>query len=236
MNRGDGAVTAHTDPGRSARSLPGELYLLACDPEKERQQLGKRELLVRVVRAAALIDLTERGCLRDESGRARAVGDRRTGDPVLDEVLRDIAEERPRRWKPLVERHRRRTFTALEQQLQRDGSVAFERRALRPTRIRVRDGDEVAALRKAAAETLHGRLAAAEVPPRRAALTVLAALGEVPGVTTGRERRKLKKRIDALSEQAGAAGPALLKAIKAMQAAQAGVAAAAASGGAAGGS
>lgn len=224
MSRDDGADFALTEDtggsrgaGDTGRSLPEQLYLLACDEAKERLQLGKRELLARVLRAAALIDLTERGCLRDENGRARAVGDRRTGDPVLDDVLRDVAQERPKKWKPLVERHRRRTFDAVERQLAAAGAITVERRALRPTRVVVRDADEVAVLRKTAAGILHGELAPSRIPPRQAALAVLAAMGEVPGVTTGRERRRLKKRIDALSERAGAAAPALKKAIKAMK-------------------
>ena len=74
-------------------SLPALVYLLACDPE--RQKLTGTELAV-VVRGAALADLNLRGCLVEDGRTLRASGTRRTGDRVLDGVLSEISEARPR--------------------------------------------------------------------------------------------------------------------------------------------
>ncbi|MGH3313827.1 MAG: GOLPH3/VPS74 family protein, partial [Streptomyces sp.] len=199
-----------------ARSLPVELYLLACDTEKER--LTKPDVLKNVLRAAVLIELTERGCLTDEDGKARTVGDRRTGDPVLDESLRDIAEQnRPRKWKALVQMHRKQGFQALEQQLERDRAVAIERRTWRSDRVVVKDAGRLKQLRAEAVETLTSDRPVKDFTPRQAALTALAALGELPHVTTGKDRRRHKQRIKDLTERAGEAGPALKKALDSMQ-------------------
>src|SRR5215471_6548508 len=78
-------------------SLPARLYLLAYDTEKNRVTAQSR--LGLVLRAAALADLYLTGRVTDENGKARAAGDRRpAGDPLLDEVLQQVAEHRPRSW------------------------------------------------------------------------------------------------------------------------------------------
>ena len=210
-------------------SLPVELYLLACDTEKEK--LTKRDVLGNVLRAAVLIELTDRGCLTDEGGKARTVGDRRTGDPLLDEALRGIAaDKRPRKWKALVQQHRKQTFQSVEQYLERERLISIERRTWRWDRVVVKDNALAKRLCGEAVETLTSERPVEQFSTHQAALTALAAIGELPTVTSGKERREHKKRIKALTERAGQAGPALKKALDEMQIATAVVISAAASG------
>jgi hypothetical protein len=196
-------------------SLPVELYLLACDTEKD--SLTKRDVLGNVFRAAVLIELTDRGCLTDEDGKAHAVGDRRTGDPLLDEALRGIAaEKRPRKWKTLVQQRRKQTFQAVEQRLERERLISIERRTWRWDRIVVEDTALVKRLRDDVVETLTSGRSVEQVSTRHAALTALAAIAELPTVTSSKDRREHKKRIKALTERAGEAGPALKRALDEM--------------------
>lgn len=205
-----------TDGAHARLSLPVELYLLACDTAKDR--VTQRDVLGNVLRAAVLVELTERGCLTDEDGKARTVGDRRTGDPLLDEALRAIAaENRPRRWKTLVQRSRKQAFQAVEQQLERERVISVERHTLRSDRVAVKDPRLVKGLRAEAVETLTSARPVKDFTPRQAALAALAALGRLPTVTSGKDRRHHKDRIKALTERAGEAGPALKKALDAMQ-------------------
>ncbi|WP_181767613.1 GOLPH3/VPS74 family protein [Streptomyces albidus (ex Kaewkla and Franco 2022)] len=196
-------------------TLPAELYLLACDIEKEK--LGRREVLGNVLRAAVLVELTDRGCLIDEDGKAHTVGDRRTGDPVLDDSLRAIAEDRrPRKWKALVQLHRKQVFQGVEQQLVRERIIGIEHRTWRYDKIVVKDTGLAKRLRAEAVETLTSGRPVEDFSTRQAALTALAALGELPSVASGKERREHKARIKALTERAGQAGPALKKALNEM--------------------
>src|ERR1700761_5939755 len=78
-------------------SLPARLYLLAYDIKKNR--VTARSRLGLVLRAAALADLYLAGRVTDENGKARLTGDRHpTGDPLLDAMLQQLAEQRPRSW------------------------------------------------------------------------------------------------------------------------------------------
>lgn len=207
-----------------SHSLPAKLYLLAFDPD--RGKLTKRDVLGHVLRAAVLVELTERGCLTDDGGRARTVGDRRTGEPMLDDALRWIAgQDRPRKWKTLVQRQRRETFQAVQQQLVRDGVVSVEHRTWLPDRVAVRYAGLIKALRAEAAATLDGG-PAQEYTPCQAALVALSAAGKLPSVP-GADRRRQRKRIKELTERSGEAGIALRKALAERQAAVAGSAASA---------
>jgi hypothetical protein len=219
------------NPG-DGRSLPAELYLLACDTEK--QKLTKREVIGSVLRAAVLVELTDRGCITDDDGKVRTVGDRRTGDPLLDEALRGIAADKPRKWKALVQRERKQTFQAVEQQLEKDRVVRIERRTWLSDRVEVKDAALVKRLHAEAVETLTGGRPVGEFSTRQAALTALAAVGGFPTVTSGKDRREHKKRIKELTARAGEAGPALKKALDEMQMTNAAIIGAVASAGASG--
>lgn len=200
-------------------TLPAQLYLLACDPDKER--VIHRDNLGYVVRAAALAELEARGCVTDDGGKVRA-RDRRTGDGFLDGVLRGVAaQSRPRRWKTLVAKDRRQTLLALERALEKAGLVSVERRALRLTRVRARDVELPARLRAEAARVLGGEVPVAQVPPRQAALAALSTLGKLSPSVTMRERHRNRARLKELTERVGPAGRALKKALEARDAAAA---------------
>jgi hypothetical protein len=204
----------NSHPG-DGRTLPVELYLLACDIEKER--LTKRDVIGNVLRAAVLVELTERGCLVDDDGKVRTVGDRRTGDPLLDEPLKLIAADKQRKWKALVQRERRNTLKAVEAQLEKERTVGFERRTWLPDKVFVKDTATLKDLHAEIHETLTGGRPVKEFTTRQAAVAALAAIGEFPTVTSGKERRENKKRIKELTERAGEAGPALKKALEEIQ-------------------
>lgn len=204
------------DSDEPVESLPQALYLLACDAEAEK--LTKRSVIGHVLRAAVLVELAERGCIRDEDGRARPVGDRRTGEPVLDEAVRAIAErKRPGKWKALINEDRKQTLQAVENALVKAGAITVEPRTWRYPRIVVRTPERIVALRDAVRGTLHADVPVESVPPRAAALVALSAVAQLPGVLTGKERRQHKERIKALTEQAGEAAPALKKVMDEMQ-------------------
>lgn len=210
-----GAMTpeSHDEP---VEGLPQALYLLACDAEAEK--LVQRSVIGHVLRAAVLVELAERGCIRDENGRVRPVVDRRTGEPVLDQALRSIAErKRPGRWKALINEERKQTVQAVEEALQKAGRITVEPRTWRYPRVIVRTPERVAALHEAVARTLHADVPVESVPPRAAALVALSATAQLPGALTGKERWQNKKRIKALTEQAGEAAPALKKVMDEMQ-------------------
>jgi len=198
----------------SQLTLPAELYLLACDLETEK--LTKRDVIGNVLRAAVLVELTDRGCLTDDDGKARTVGDRRTGDPVLDDALRGMAADKPRKWKAQVQQHRKQGFQAVEQQLERARLIEIERRTWRYDRIVVKDQALVKRLRADVVDTLTSGRPVEDYSTRQAALTALAAVGQFPTVTSSKDRREHKKRIKALTERAGEAGPALKKALSDM--------------------
>lgn len=208
-----------------SESLPAQLFLLACDCDKER--VLSRDVLGYVVRAAALAELEARGCLADDGGRAKA-HDRRTGDAFLDGVLRGVAaESRPRLWKTLIAKERRKTLLALERALEQAGFVSVEYRTWRFTRVRVQDGELPGRLRAEAAGMLGGEIPVARVRPRQAGLAAMSTLGRLSPLVTMGDRHRNRRRLKELTERAGHAGPALKKALDARNA----VAASSASGG-----
>lgn len=212
-------------------ALPAALYLLACDANKGR--LTRRDVMGNVIRAAALVELTERGCIADEQGKVCPAGDRRTGDPVLDSLLREMDGRRLRRWRTHVDRHPKDALRSVEERLEREQAIAVERRALLPDRVRVRDKEAVERLRAECAEVLTGPRPAAEYAPRQAALVALAAAARLNTVLPTGERFHHRRRIKELTERAGPAATALKKVLERKRAAASGAAAggAAAAGG-----
>jgi hypothetical protein len=203
---------------RVTDSLPARLFLLACDVEGERVKWGDE--LGYAVRAGALAELEARGCLRDEGGKARPVGDRRTGDAVLDGVLRGITDHpRQRRWRTLVQRERRQTCLALEGQLAKSGVISVERRALRRKRITVHERDLPGRLRAEAVATLTGSEPVERIEPLSAALASMAALAHLCPELDWRVRYANRHRLKELTKQAGVAGKGLKKALDARRAA-----------------
>jgi hypothetical protein len=209
-------------------SLPARIYLLACDVDKHR--LRGANLGV-VVRGAALAELNLQGLLTEDGGTVRVSGSRRTGDPVLDGMLRQMSEDRPRNWRGWMRRGGRQTLTAVRQQLVSAGLITTQPgRVLGvfpTTRITVTDPAQAAALRRAIREAATGDGPVSRVSTKDAALVALVAVGELRSVVSRHDCRVHADRIAEFTERAGSAIPALQRVIRQIRSARA----AAASGG-----
>lgn len=202
----------------ATESLPARLYLLACDVERGRL-LGGDELGY-AVRAGALAELEARGCLTDRDGRAVPRPGARTGDPVLDAVLR-IVPSRPRKWKSLVAHDHRRTRLLVEGQLEKAGAITVEKRPWHRKRVRVRNKTAPERLRAEAAEVFFGTGPVGEIPPLGAALAAMAALARLSPEFSLRARIRQRGRLGELVRRAGVTGPALKSALDTKRAAAA---------------
>ncbi len=210
-------------PTRSQpKTLPAKLYLLSVDPDSERLSTS-RELGV-LLRGAALADLNMRKFLRDEGGRVVASGTKRSGDPVLDELLREIGEAAPRSWRSWVRRGTRGTMRAVEKQLESAGLITV--RDIRvlgifpARRIGVADTEIAGALRDSVRDALYGTGSIAEVDKFDAALVLLVAAGGLRGVVPRKDQRRYAARMKELGERAGGAVPSVLKVIQQVKAAR----------------
>jgi hypothetical protein len=204
-------------PTRSQpKTLPAKLYLLSVDPDSERLSTS-RELGV-LLRGAALADLSMRKFLREEGGRVVASGTKRSGDPVLDDLLREISESPRRNWKSWVRRGAKGTMRAVEQQLESADLITV--RDLRmlgifPARkIGITDVEIAGALRENLRNALYGNENVDEVDKFDAAMVLLAAAGGLRGVVPRKDERKYADRMKALSERAGGAVPGVLRVIQ----------------------
>jgi Golgi phosphoprotein 3 (GPP34) len=198
-------------------SLPARLYLLAYDTEKNR--VTAQNQLGLVLRAAALADLYLTGRVADENGKVRATGDRPpTGDPLLDEVLKQLAEHRPRSWQGWITRGQP-TVQAVRAELEDGLYIQVERRRILPGRVELRDRYAVQQYADEVRAELHG--SAARTDPRKAVVLALAARGEMGNVISRSERREYRQHLDELAAFTGPIADALRKAWRAKQARQA---------------
>jgi hypothetical protein len=199
-------------------SLPARLYLLAYDTEKNRVTAQSR--LGLVLRAAALADLYLTGRVTDENGKVRATGDRRpAGDPLLDEVLQQVAEHRPRSWQGWIG-HGRPAIRTVRTQLEDGGYIRVEHRRILPDRVELRDRPAVQRYAEEVRAEL--RRPASRTEPRTAAVLALAARGEISTVISRSERREHRQYLDELAVCTGPIADALRKAWRARQAAASG--------------
>ncbi|MFE2520717.1 GOLPH3/VPS74 family protein [Streptomyces mirabilis] len=188
------------------------MYLLAFDDaaggpyDRSRTQL--------LVRAAALVDLTSRGLLRESSGRVTVSGTEPTDDPVLDSVLSDATAVHG--WKQLVRRHRKRTLTEVEDRLASAGllTVKASRTPFGTRRLTVRDRAVPAALRARVSATLHGDGPVRDIPAADAALLALVAAGGIRSVVSRQDQKTYRARIDACTGSLAALAPGLEKAVR----------------------
>ena len=210
-------------PTRSQpKTLPAKLYLLSVDPDSERLSTS-RELGV-LLRGAAVADLSMRKFLREEGGKVVASGTKRSGDAVLDDLLREVSEAPPRTWRSWVRRGNRSTMRAVEQQLEAAGLITV--RELRvmgifpARRIGVADTEIAGALRESVRNALYGNENVADVDKFDAALVLLAAAGGLRGLVARKDERKYAGRMKELGDRAGGAVPAVLKVIQQVKAAR----------------
>jgi hypothetical protein len=196
-------------------SLPARMYLLAYDTEKNR--MTSRSQLGLVLRAAALADLYLSERLADDRGKARVADPRPTGDPLLDDLMGQIAAaNRPRSWHRWIGRQEHGAVRTVREQLEAARCLKVEHRAILPDRVELRDrhtvkqyADEVrAALRKPAARA----------EPRTAAVLALAARGEIKTVLSRHDRREYRERLDELAVYTGPVADELRKALRSKRA------------------
>jgi hypothetical protein len=205
-------------------SLPGRLYLLAYDTERGR--LTCRSELGYIMRAGALADLLLAGHLTDEGGRPRAGDPAGLTDPLLAEVLGQIAASRPRHWRHWVAKRDRQAVQSVRDRLAADGWIRLERRRVLgifpATSVTVRDSRAVKRLAGTVSSALRGGRPVSRLDPRDATLAALAAAGEMKPVMPRAVRRANKRRIAELSEVAAPVPRALTKAIQSARAMAAG--------------
>jgi hypothetical protein len=198
-------------------SLPARMYLLAYDTDKNR--LTSRGQLGLVLRAAALADLYLSERLADEDGKPKATGGRPAGDPLLDDVVRQITDQRPKAWYRWIGRKEHGAVRAVRDQLEAEDRITVNRRALLPDKIELRDRRAVEKYADSVRAAL--RQPAARAEPRTAAVLALAAYGEVKTVISRRERREHRQRLDELAVYTGPVADALKKALRNKRAAMA---------------
>jgi hypothetical protein len=190
-------MPSHTPPD----TLPAMLYLLAWDADKGKFAHGQE--LGYLVRGAALADLNLRGCLSDEDGKVKASGTERTGDQVLDDVLRQIGDERPRTWGAWVRRGARPTLAAVQDQLAAARIATVESRrvlGILPTR-RVTVTDPAAAQ---AAQAMLRQVVAGSGPvsDRDAAVVTLVTAGDLRNALSRQDRKEHAERVTACADRA----------------------------------
>lgn len=217
-------MPTHTPPD----TLPAKLYLLACDVDRRR--LTQSSDLGYLLRGAVLADLSLRGCLSDDDGTAKVSPTKRSGDPVLDDALRELGESRPRSWRSLVRRGARSTLAAVQDQLVTAGVIAVEPRRVLGVfpgrrRVTVADRAQVTTLRAAVRDAVAGPTPVSAVPTDYATLVALATVGELRSAVSRRDARRHADRIEAFTEQGGRAVPALKRVLRQVKAARAAAAA-----------
>jgi hypothetical protein len=204
-------------------SLPAQLYLLSYDTHKQRVVTNYR--LPYLLRAAVLTDLLISGHIADQGGKVHVVKDHhRLADPVLEGVLRQIAQSRPRAWSHWIGKDTRGTAQAVRNELETGRWVRVELRQpfliFNRSYVRVSDTRVVKRLTAHITNALTAPMS--RVSEREAALVAMAAAGELNTVLPRVRRRAHQQRITQLTERAGPAGQALRKVIQNLNAAVAG--------------
>jgi hypothetical protein len=192
---------------RQANSLPALLYLLSIDLDKAK--VPDRRKTGYVLRAAALIELGLHGKVADVRGKAHVTDAGGTGDPVLDRVLGEIARDRDRKWEHWVRRNGRDTLDAVERQLVSAGAITVRKRTFLADRVNAVRAASIGQLRQRILNTLRGDQPVETLDPYDAALTALAANGELSKAIPRKERKAHKDRVAALTDHLGASAPAL---------------------------
>jgi hypothetical protein len=203
-------------------TLAERVFVMACDVEKRRLS-GQYVRLV--VRGALLAELSLRGCLVEDGSTVRPSPTKRTGDPLLDDALRAMSEQRPRSWRGWVRRDTNQTVAAVRAKLASAGVIGVE-----PTRVlgifpRVRitvaDPARVSALRSSVLELVRGNRPVSEVSTQDAMLVSLVATGELNAVLSRHDRRAYADRIKEFDRRGGDTAPALRHVIRSIKAARA---------------
>jgi hypothetical protein len=199
--------------------LPERAYLIAYHVEKQKMTPGSSH--AELVRAAALVELFLAGRLADDDGKVSVTG-RRTDDRVLDAVLDQISESKPRSWKHWVKKNHQATYEAVRERLAAERVIKVEEARLLgifpKKNVTVRDTRVVRELVAGLRGAVLGGNPAAQLDVRDAALVALVAAVELNTVFSGRERRDCRDRIAQLALRAGPAAKALRSVVREKQA------------------
>jgi Golgi phosphoprotein 3 (GPP34) len=200
-------------------SLPARMFLLAYDLNKQRLAVTGDQLGY-VLRAAALTELFLDGRLIEDKRRPKP--DTPGDDPYG--VVAQIADSRPRSWQHWVRKDAKAMVRTVRDELAAAGYVRVRRHrrlGLFPhVEVTVKDPRVVKSLCRGALSALRGR-PVAHVDGYDAAAVALAAAGGLKTVLPRPERRRHKRRIEALTARTGPAAPAVRKVITADSAAAA---------------
>ncbi|MEO3813938.1 GPP34 family phosphoprotein [Sphaerisporangium sp. B11E5] len=203
-------------------TLPERLFLLAYDIEKRR--LTSRSRLGFLMRAAILAELLIQGHIADATGgpvaRAQAVP-----DPMLDEMLQQIASSRRRSWQHWVGKRNRQAIHQVRDRLERDRWIRVERRRILGifphTVVTVRDTRVVRRLLATVSSAVRGGTPVARMSRRDAALVALAAMARLRAGLPRADWRAARTRVDTLGDTVAPIPRALRKAIEAAESAAA---------------
>ncbi|GAA1254564.1 hypothetical protein GCM10009677_00370 [Sphaerisporangium rubeum] len=201
-------------------SLPERLYLLAYDIDKRR--LTSRPRLGYLMRAAILAELLIQGHIADATGGPVAQT-QAVPDPLLDEVLQQIAASRRRSWQHWVGKRNRQATGQVRDRLERGHWIRVERRRLLGifpySAVTVRDTRVVRHLRTIVASSVRGAAPVTRTDRRDAALVALAAMARLRAGLSRADWRAARTRVDTLGDTIAPIPRALRKAIQAAEAA-----------------
>ena len=197
-------------------SLPVDMFLLACDPR--RQRAPRRSHFGFVLAASALCDLRLRGVIADNEGRVAVRSHTDIGDPFLDMVRRRATGERRRTWRSLVRSGARSAYRTVREQLVASGVIRLTHRrflGLIPyQRAEIVDWRPRERLVRAFDAALDGGRPINRVDQRDVALVALAAVGAIRSAAPWSVRRAYRGRIKELVAGAGPALPALRRVLR----------------------
>ncbi|HEX5120601.1 MAG TPA: GPP34 family phosphoprotein [Pseudonocardiaceae bacterium] len=195
-------------------TLAERVYLLGHD--------GRTGDLATVVRAAVLADLSLRECLVEEDGIVRPSSSKRTGDVVLDGVLRSMGEDKPRGWRGWMRKGKNPTLAAVRDRLAAAGMITTESTRIMGLFPTTKVTVDPAALEQQRSDVWNAIRSDGPVSTVDATLVALVSVGEVGNVLSRQDRHQHSARIDEFTERGGDAVPALKHVLRQIKLARAG--------------
>lgn len=204
-----------------SESLTGQLYVFAyASGHTLRIARTERDYLLR---AAVVADLQLRGRLVDHAGRVQVSSREPVGEPVLDAVLAEITESKPRPWRRWVQRNHRAFRRTVQNRLVTLGLITVQSRRILGvvtlTRVSLREPAMLTGLVRRVQDALTSAQPVSDVDAHDAALVALAATAGLTTVLPRQLRRAHKQRIAEMAERTGPVVAALHKAIRVNRAA-----------------